>query len=95
MKKYDLGEESLENLLNYKSRPLNDSPYIIIGNPHISWESAMSCAPRHKFFRTPKEQQDNMKKRLAFLHALEKRAKTSGNFRLTDEFVKDFIERND
>ena len=90
MNKYDLSEEALEHTF-FPSK----LPHIITGSPHITWENAMSCAPRHKFFRTPGEQKRNMEERLSFLHVLEKRARVSGNFRITDEFVKDFVERND
>ena len=54
----------------------------------------MIHAPRNKFFKTREEQIHSMENRLQFIHFLNKASKRSG-FIITDEFVQDFIERND
>lgn len=59
------------------------------------FESKMINAPRYKFFASETEQASSMAKRLEFLCVLQKLSKSSGIFRLTDEFVHDFVERND
>jgi hypothetical protein len=63
--------------------------------PKSDFDARMAFAPSHKFFKTEAEQITNMEKRIQFLQVLERRAKASLLFRLTDEFIKDFIERND
>jgi hypothetical protein len=66
-----------------------------VGKMKVTFEEKMAYSPRNKFFVSEADQRSSMEKRLAFLHVLEKRSKASGNFKITDEFVKDFIERND
>lgn len=59
-----------------------------------TFEEKMSYAPRNKFFKSELEQTRSMENRLQFLHFLEKASKRAG-FIITDDFVKDFVERND
>lgn len=60
----------------------------------MTFSEKMAYSPRNKFFITEEEANKSMKNRLQFLHFLNKASKRCG-FIITDEFVKDFIERND
>jgi hypothetical protein len=82
----DLTCESLfENLKNYKKMHARLS----------SWETLNAFSPSNKFFATKEEKDDSIQKRLNFLHVLEKTAKKSGLFVVTDSFSRDFVYRND
>lgn len=59
-----------------------------------SFSEKMAYAPRNKFFKTEEEQKSSIENRLQFLNFLNKSSKRCG-FIITEEFVKDFIERND
>lgn len=59
-----------------------------------SFSEKMAYAPRNKFFKSELEQTHSMENRLQFLHFLDK-ASRRANFVISDDFVKDFIERND
>lgn len=61
---------------------------------HPSWSQIMAYVPRNKFFSTEAERNKSMENRLQFLHFLDK-ASRRANFVVSDDFVKDFIERND
>jgi hypothetical protein len=94
--KYDLSEESLLKAIN--ECRTRWSGYASIEDQvraFGTFEEKMAYVPRNKFFISETEQRASMEKRVAFLHVLEKRAKASGLFKITDEFVKDFVERND
>lgn len=93
--KYDLTEASLLKTINEcRVRPIKE-PYEDRARVLGSFDQRMAYAPRNKFFASEAAQRANMDRRVAFLHVLDKRAKASGIFVITDEFVKDFIERND
>lgn len=94
--KYDLSEESILKTINEcRGRPANNVSHKDMVSAFGSFEQKMAYAPRNKFFSSEAAQSANMEKRAAFLNVLDKHAKNSGNFVLTDEFVKDFVERND
>lgn len=88
----DLTHELLLDIAKqYKSRPI----IIEDDTPEKMWLSQMAFVPLNKWFKTKVKQHKSIQSRLNFLHVLEKTAKLSGLFVVTDEFSRDFVYRND
>ena len=62
---------------------------------HVSFQQRMAFAPKNKFFETEAEYLANMEKRLKFCEHLSRNAVRHKLFKGSDDFIKDFIERND
>ena len=93
MKTPDLTHERI--LRNIKEGRHREEKIILCASDPLLFQKSMAYAPRNKFFASESEQRVSMENRVAFLHVLQKTANKSGLFTIPDDFVKDFVERND
>jgi hypothetical protein len=67
----------------------------LIVDPDSHFKTKMAFAPKNKFFETEAEYLANMEKRLKFCEHLARASVRHKLFKVSDDFIKDFIERND